>query len=146
LSTYDIVELRGEEEMRSAYALMHELRLDVSQVVYMQRLSDMVTNGYRLFALQVDGHHVALAGVTLATNLYYGRYLWVYDLVTTERQRSRGHGRKLLDYLEQMARNEHCDTIALSSGVQRLDAHRFYEDRMGYERASFVFKKDLRRH
>jgi hypothetical protein len=32
---------------------------------------------------------------------------------------------------------------ALSSGLQRADAHRYYERRMRYERLSFVFGKSL---
>jgi GNAT superfamily N-acetyltransferase len=139
----DIVELRGEE-IRAAFPLMRELRTPLTEPRYLEAVAEMVDEGYRLFALKRDGVAVALAGITIATNLYYGRYLWVYDLVTTESERSHGYGRKLLRYLEELAREHRCDTIALSSGLQRTDAHRFYEARMGYERASFVFCKELR--
>ncbi|TFB12835.1 GNAT family N-acetyltransferase, partial [Filobacillus milosensis] len=33
---------------------------------------------------------------------------------------------------------------ALSSGLQRTDAHRFYEDRMDYDKVSYVFKSSLK--
>jgi GNAT superfamily N-acetyltransferase len=143
LSSVEIVELLGEE-VRAAFPLMQELRTPLTEARYAEAVAEMVAEGYRLFALKSDGVAVALAGVSIATNLYYGRYLWVYDLVTTESERSRGYGRRLLQHLEELARQEGCDTIALSSGVQRTDAHRFYEARMGYERASFVFRKELR--
>jgi GNAT superfamily N-acetyltransferase len=143
LSSVEIVELLGEE-VRAAFPLMQELRTPLTEARYAEAVAEMVAEGYRLFALKSDGVAVALAGVSIATNLYYGRYLWVYDLVTTECERSRGYGRRLLQHLEELARQEGCDTIALSSGVQRTDAHRFYEERMGYERASFVFRKELR--
>jgi hypothetical protein len=45
--------------------------------------------------------------------------------------------------LERFALDEGCDTIALASGLQRKDAHRFYEDRLGYKRASYTFHKTL---
>jgi GNAT superfamily N-acetyltransferase len=86
---------------------------------------------------------MALAGIAIRTNFYYGKYLYVYDLVTTESGRSKGYGKALLDAMEVLARAESCDTIALSSGFQRVDAHRFYEDKMGYDRVSYVFKKEL---
>jgi len=34
------------------------------------------------------------------------------------------------------------NSIALSSGIQREDSHRFYEA-VDYERVSYVFKKEL---
>ena len=143
MSAIEIVELTTEEETRAAFPLMSELRTHLTQDRYVELLSEMRRDAYRLFALRDDGVDVALAGVRIATNLYYGRYLWVYDLVTAEGRRSRGYGRALLRHLEDLARQEGCGILALSSGIQRADAHRFYESHMGYERASHVFKKSL---
>jgi GNAT superfamily N-acetyltransferase len=122
---------------------MRELRPHLTEERYMSVLGEMGAEGYRMFALRIAGNPVALAGARIASNLYYGRYLWVYDLVTTDSQRSRGHGQRLLGHLEELARAEGCDMIALSSGLQRANAHRFYERRMGYARLSFVFGKSL---
>src|SRR3712207_4236425 len=108
---------------------MAELRPHLTEERYLALLRTMTGQGYRLYALRDSGHDVGLAGVGVGTNLDYGRYMWVFDLVTSERQRSRGYGRALLEHLEQVARREGCEMIALSSGVQRTDAHRFYEQR-----------------
>ena len=43
-----------------------------------------------------------------------------------------------------MARAQGCDTIALSSGIKRLDAHRFYEHKMGFVKGGFAFQKPLK--
>jgi GNAT superfamily N-acetyltransferase len=138
-----IVELRKESELRSAYPVMFELRDHLSEDGYMRLLKDMTSAGYRLFALKDQERIVALAGISVGTNFYYGRYMWVYDLITTLSERSKGHGERLLSFLEDLARTEGCDTVALSSALHRKDAHRFYEDRMGYERVSYVFKRPL---
>ena len=45
--------------------------------------------------------------------------------------------------LETWAKENDCGVVALSSGVQRTDAHRFYEEKAGYEKPSYVFKKVL---
>ena len=104
----------------------------------------MVPDGYRLLSLQDDeGTIEALAGFRIATNLYYGKHAWVYELVTAETARSRGHGAMLLGHVEELAGAEGCELVALSSGLQRLDAHRFYEDRMGYDRVSYCFTKPV---
>jgi GNAT superfamily N-acetyltransferase len=139
-----IVELKSREELAEAHEVMSELRTHLSETEYLGLLEDMMPLGYRLFAVREDSKIAALAGIGMGVNLYYGRYLWVYDLVTTESHRSKGHGKALLDHLEELARAEGCDTIALASGLQRIDAHRFYEEKAGFELRSYTFVKDLR--
>ena len=139
-----IVELQPAE-MARAFPVMQELRTHLDEEQYASYLSDMVADGYRLFAREdADGRILALAGIALRTNFYYGRYAWVYDLVTSSRARSQGHGAALLAEVEKISRAAGCRAVALSSNFERVDAHRFYEDKMGYKRASYVFKKNLR--
>jgi GNAT superfamily N-acetyltransferase len=140
----EVRELTTDDEFVEAFPVMNELRTDLMNVEeYRKTLDAMRTGGYRLFAAVDGDRYVALAGVAIRTNFYYGRFLYVYDLITSESERSKGHGKLLLDHLEQLARADGCQTIALSSGVQRKDAHRFYEEKMGYDRPSYVFKKEL---
>lgn len=75
---------------------------------------------------------------------YIGEFIWVCDLVTDSTKRSKGYGEKLLAYVHEWAKANHYETVALSSGLQRTDAHRFYEEKMGYNKASYVFKKALK--
>ena len=140
----EIRELIDEDELRSAYPVMHELRTHLTEDAYMDALTKMTPSGYRLFALfEDDGSLAALAGITFATNFYYGRYVWVFDLITRDGARSQGYGGKLLGHIEALARAEGCDTIALSSALHRLDAHRFYADRFDYDKSGFTFQKAL---
>jgi GNAT superfamily N-acetyltransferase len=139
----EIVEMTSDEEFRHAWPVMRELRPHLDEGTFVSMMIPMRAEGYRLFALKVGGEIVALAGIGVMTNLYDLRHVYVYDLVTDSRHRSKGHGATLLSWLEEFGRREGCVRIALSSGVQRTDAHRFYEDRMGYTRASHVFRKDL---
>lgn len=136
-------ELTTEDEFRSAFLVMNQLRTHLDEDRYMELLAEMVPRGYRLFALEADGGIAALAGVGRGVNFYYGRYLWVYDLITTEDGRSRGYGGELLRHVESVAKEEGCETIALSSAHHRLDAHRFYTDRMDYENSGFTFVKNF---
>ncbi|MGH2786928.1 MAG: GNAT family N-acetyltransferase [Actinomycetota bacterium] len=123
---------------------MSELRTHLSEREFFELLDEMIPRGYRMFGARAEGRLVAVAGVALFANFYYGRYMWVYDLITRADTRSQGYGKALMEHLEELARAEDCDTVALSSGVQRIDAHRFYEQHMGYERASYTFKKALK--
>lgn len=138
-----MVELTTPQAWSEAYPVLRQLRPDFSEAALTAEIAEMTDDGYRLFALRSDGTVVAVAGVALRRNLYYGRYLFVYDLVTAEHVRSQGYGWELLTAMEDLARTGGCDTVALTSGLQRTDAHRFYEDKAGYDRTSYAFVKRL---
>ena len=53
--------------------------------------------GYRLVAAVVEGRVEAVAGYRFGESLAWDTYLYVDDLVTDERARSKGHGKLLLD-------------------------------------------------
>lgn len=138
-----IRELTTDREFRAAWEVMRELRGHLDEETYMDRVAEMKPSGYRLVAVEEDGRVVALAGIGREKNLYYGRYMWVYDLITTEAARSKGHGLALLRHVEDLAREEGCDVLALSSALHRTDAHRFYLDKVGMEKRSYTFVKEL---
>ena len=94
----------------------------------------------RVFA---DGESVlGLALWRMLENTFYGRHLYVDDLVTDAARRSTGVGHALLAHLEDVARSAGCRLLALDSGTQRHDAHRFYF-REGMSITSFKFNKIL---
>jgi GNAT superfamily N-acetyltransferase len=137
-----VVELHGAADFRRAWPVMRELRGHLDEARWLELLEVMVPDGYRLLSLQDDkGTIRALAGIRVATNLYYGKHVWVYELVTTEAGRSRGYGRAILGHVEDLAASEGCELVALSSGLQRTDAHRFYEKHMAYDKVSYCFTK-----
>ena len=140
-----IDELTSEAEWREAFPVMRELRTHLDEATFLDLMRAMEPEGYRLLAARDDtGVIRALAGIAALTNLYYGRHIWVYELITTASERSRGYGKTLLDYVDALARDLGCDTVALASGLQRADAHRFYEQKMGMQRTAYTFQKAIR--
>jgi GNAT superfamily N-acetyltransferase len=110
---------------------------------YAGRLRAVFANGARM---SLATEHEAVRGVALwrvVENTYEGRRLYVDDLVTDQAHRSRGIGRILLHHMEQKARELKCDVLALDSGTQRTDAHRFYF-REGLVIPAFSFRKILK--
>lgn len=138
----EIRELTTNDELADAYPVLRELRdhLDPDE---MERYHDqMREEGYRLFGRYDGDVLVAVAGITVGTNFYLGKHVFVHDLVTTERRRSEGHGGALLEYLHAWALERDCETVELESGLWREEAHRFYEE-LGYEKYCYSFKYDL---
>ncbi|WP_449537756.1 GNAT family N-acetyltransferase [Ferdinandcohnia sp. Marseille-Q9671] len=140
---YVIRELKTADEWKTAYPVMKQLRthLDIDEFVTL--VTDMQQQGYRMFALVENEKVAAVTGVANMLNLYYGNHMYVYDLVTDEAHRSKGYGEALLSYIHDLAGELGCGIVALSSGLQRTDAHRFYEDKMEYARKSYAFVKEL---
>lgn len=138
-----IRELETDAEWREAFPVMAQLRPHLDEAAYLEYVAAMHEDGYRLFALSADDEIVSVAGVVIRLNMYDGRHLWVHDLVTDADHRSAGHGLELLTFLKDWAAQQDCERIALSSGVQREDAHRFYEERADMDRASYVYKDSL---
>ena len=101
----EIVELCSAAQRREALPILRELYLSLDEDRYARLLEEMVADGYRQFAVRHEtGELVAVAGAAVHVNLYYGRHLYLYDLVVMEGARSKGYGELLLDHVEGIAR------------------------------------------
>jgi GNAT superfamily N-acetyltransferase len=132
----------SDNEIAACYPVMRELRPHIDENSFVERVRAQEKSGYRLVYLEEDRLPVAVAGFRFGENLAWGHFLYVDDLVTLSAHRSKGDGAQLIAWLADLAAKEGCDQLHLDSGVQRKDAHRFYQ-REGMEIASFHFRKEL---
>ncbi|WP_130860743.1 GNAT family N-acetyltransferase [Gracilibacillus phocaeensis] len=144
MTTITIKELQSQDEVMAAFPIIKQLRTHLNEETYLELVVEAKEKDrYRMFALMDEGEIVAVTGFKPMITLYYGRFVWVCDLVTDTNKRSKGYGEKLLNYVHEWAKANHYERVALSSGLQRTDAHRFYEDKMDYDKVSYVFKANL---
>lgn len=136
-----IVLLDTPEDWKRAFSLMVQLRHHLNEETYMEHMKAMSALGYHLFGRMIEEELVSLAGGLILHNLYNGRYFMLYDLVTSASHRSAGYGEHLLTFVERWAEARGCERIELTSGLERTEAHRFYEEKMGYLRTSYVFRR-----
>lgn len=127
----------------SCYDVMAELRPHVTRAEFLPVIRAMQADGLRLACIRAEGRVVAVAGYRLSTNLFYGKHLYVDDLVTADSDRSRGYGKEMLAWLRARAVENDCDAFHLDSGVQRKRAHQFYL-REGLELSSYHFSERLK--
>jgi GNAT superfamily N-acetyltransferase len=140
----DIREAVTQSEWEEVYGLLLELRTDLGKAEFSGLLQEMRKEGYRVFCLYNEKVElVSLAGVIIRTNFYAKRHVFIYDLVTKSSERSKGYGKKLLQYVEEWGAQQNCESAGLDSGLQRKDAHRFYEHAMQYNKSSYAFRKKL---
>ena len=131
-----IKELISKDEILAGFEVMKHLRAHLDEVSYLKLVLDaQEKENYRLIAhFDLNEKIVAVVGFMPMITLYYGHYIWVCDLVTDPDVRSKGYGKKLLTYVQEWAKANGYEKVALSSGLQRKDAHRFYEEKMNYDK------------
>lgn len=145
MSNSTIKELQTRDEIIKAFSVMRQLRTHLDEVSYLELVGEaQEKEGYKMFGFFDDNDIVAVIGFQPMITLYYGRFIWVCDLVTDADKRSKGYGEKLLSYIHKWAKVNNYESVALSSGLQRTDAHRFYENKMDYNKVSYVFKAHLK--
>ena len=116
-----------DAQIAATFDVMRQLRPHLSPGEYVPLVRGLMkSDGFRLAALTDEGEVRAVAGYRIMSMLYCGRLLYLDDLVTDERTRSRGYGRQLLDWLKEEGRREGCSELQLISRVTREGAHRFY--------------------
>lgn len=131
-----------DAEIAACFPVMHQLRTDLGESEFVSRVREQVSHGYKLAFMDEETGVVAVAGFRTGQNLAWGRFLYVDDLVVSSARRSHGCGAKMLDWLRAYAISASCGQLHLDSGMQRPDAHRFYE-REGMSKAGFHFVETL---
>ena len=124
--TIEIAETDGAIE--ACYPVMRELRPHLPADGFVATVRGLQRGGYTLAFGSERGEVVVVAGFRIKSTLFCERFLYVDDLVTAPAERSRGYGRLMLEWLKARARKDGCAELRLDSGMQRKDAHRFYEN------------------
>ncbi|QOP41732.1 GNAT family N-acetyltransferase [Sulfurimonas marina] len=130
------------KELDTAWEVVGQLRVSLDYKEFEDLIYEMRDINYTMIGIFERDKLITYAGVAVSTNLYHRRHLFVYELVTDEAFRSQGYGVMMLDYLKDYAKMGACENLVLSSGIEKEDAHRFYE-KNGFSKKSFVFVKPI---
>src|ERR1700730_12110505 len=113
-----VLKVTTDEQILATREGMHELRPNVPFDEYLAIVGRMkLTDGYQLAALYDDDTVRAVAGYRVMEMLNCGKIMYVDDLNTDERYRSKGYGKVLMDWLKTEARAQGCAQLHLDSGV-----------------------------
>ena len=127
----EIREMTTDAEVLETFPVMRQLRPWLTEDTYVDAVQRRRADyGYHLVARIEEGWVVCVAGYKYSHSFHFLKYMYVDDLVSDETVRSRGHGDALFDWLEAESRCQGCANLRLDTGVQRIDAQRFY-DRKG---------------
>ena len=125
-------------------ALIDQLGYPVSAENVAGRLSLIEMSGQAVLVAELDGRVVGCLSTSTMAVLHrpapVGR---ISMMIVAEDLRGQGIGAKLVAAAERSLRDKGCHLVEVTSNLRRTDAHRFWE-RIGYERTSARFAKDVR--
>ena len=139
-AVHDIIEL---EWLTDSEAVHRQLRPQLP-ADYVGRMRKVFAGGADMAVCVRDNKVCGITVFRILEKTYNGRELYCDDLVCDETLRSTGVGHALIAYMEQVANERGCDCLALDSGTQRQQAHKFYF-REGLTIPAFHFSKLLKK-
>jgi GNAT superfamily N-acetyltransferase len=116
----------SDAELARIGDVLLELRPAFTKDVLIAQIKAQQQAGYRVAYVEEAGEVLCVAGFVVGLKLAWGKHIYVDDLVTAERHRSTGAGKRMVDWLKAHALELGCRQLQLDSGVQRFEAHRFY--------------------
>lgn len=125
-------------------ALLEQLGYPSTAEQVAARMANMATeSGQHVLVADVDGSVVGLTTVqirhVISGDAPFAR---IASVVVAESARSQGIGARLIEAVEQIARDAGCERIEVTSGAHRTQAHEFYL-RRGYSDVPRRFIKKL---
>jgi GNAT superfamily N-acetyltransferase len=122
-------------DLARCFPVLRELRPNLSPDTFLATMKRMREHGYHLVMGESAGDVTAVAGYRFSEHLARGSFVYVDDLVTLHTHKRRGYGAQLLAWLAEKAKDAGCAELHLDSGIQRVEAHAFYE-RLGLKCSS----------
>jgi ribosomal protein S18 acetylase RimI-like enzyme len=123
--------------------LVTELGYPVKAGELWSRIEKMPVDFHRTLVAIVSEELVGFIGLlTLPVYEHSQPIGWVLSLSVSPRRRRQGVGSALLEASEKFYRERGVTDLRLHSGLQRTEAHEFYE-KMGFNRSGYRFRKNL---
>lgn len=133
----------SESELASVFQLMRELRPHLTEKSFNEIYqSAKKADGYALYGYYQNSECIGLMGARFLSDYVHGFHLYIDDLVTSAKARSKGIGAELLKFAENLAKEKNCTGLRLCTGVDNKDGMRFYE-REGWASRAVVYKKKV---
>ncbi|MEI6462243.1 MAG: GNAT family N-acetyltransferase [bacterium] len=139
------IKLAKEEDLQEVLRLYGQLwenfKFDLD-VVKERFKRDLDTRRKDYYLAILNEKVIGVCAMTYREDIWDGNIASIEELVVDKDFRGKGLGKKLLEYITQIAKEKNCYSIELHSNMKRLDAHRFYENN-GFDKKSYYFEKIL---
>jgi ribosomal protein S18 acetylase RimI-like enzyme len=115
------------DEIISCFDVMSELRANLtSPLSFLEQVRRMQQEGYQLLMAIEDGNLIALAGYRGVENFIHGMFIYVDDLITSEKRRGQELGERMLVNIFETAKEDGYSKVVLNTGIGNTFAQGFY--------------------
>lgn len=133
------------EDLDSVFELLNELyenKIEYSKFTekYKESLED--SSFYGVVAIEENKVVGVLISRVINRLAKKKNILFIDDLIVNEQCRNTGIGKLLIQTATTYAISKDCEALELTSMIQNINAHRFYENN-GFEKRQYKFKKRL---
>ena len=140
--SFQIQILTTKEQMLPHLEVLQFLYPSLTAAQYDLELDLMLPQQYGQLAVFDQAKCVAICGFWIGTKLWIGKYLELDNIVVDPAYRSKGVGELIFQTLEQKAKDEDCNMLALDSYTSNFQAHKFFYNQ-GFGPKGFHFVKLL---
>lgn len=135
---FDLLESRGDpmdirrvetvDQAKQVFPIISALRPHLDEAEYLELLTAAKRESkYILLGAYEGDHCLGLAGYRILHDFVHGKHLYLDDLVVKESDRSKGIGTVLLEYVENIAKENDCKGYRLCTGKDNNRGKSFYE-------------------
>ena len=136
--------LYDKPQILSHLDVLQELYPSLTAEQYDRELDLMLPHNYSQLAVYANDKCIAICGIWIGNKLWIGKYLELDNIVVCAGHRSQGVGDLIFKTLEQKAKEENCNMLALDSYTSNFKAHKFFYNQ-GFGPKGFHFIKLLNR-
>ena len=137
--------LYEKQPMLKQLEVLQVLYPSLNPAQYAAELDLMLPHNYSQLAVFDQDECIAICGVWIGNKLWVGKYLELDNIVVKEAYRSKGVGELIFKTLEQKAKEEACNMLALDSYTTNFKAHKFFYNQ-GFAPKGFHFIKLLNKN
>lgn len=133
------------EDLDSVFELLNELyenKIEYSK--YTQKYKESLEDSSFYGIVAIENNKVVGVLISRIINRLAKKknILFIDDLIVNEKCRNIGIGKLLIQTATAYAISKDCGALELTSMIQNINAHRFYENN-GFEKRQYKFKKSL---
>lgn len=133
------------EDLDSVFALLNELyenKIEYSKFAQKYKESLKDSSFYGIVAVEENKVVAVCISRVVSRLAKKNDILFIDDLIVNQKCRNTGIGKKIIQTATDYAISKNCGALELTSMIENVNAHRFYENN-GFEKRQYKFKKHL---
>lgn len=104
------------------------------------RFAEMITQNYECAVVHDDDKLIGVCGLWYCTRHYAGKSVEMDHVFIDENYRSKGLGKKFMNWVDDYVKSKGCEAVELNTYVQNYPSHKFYYNQ-GFEILGYHFLK-----